>query len=55
MKIQWTGTMQGAGCIKFDDDGSSVVKFTQDGQQLPQVVRLTMFQGKAIKITVEEA
>ena len=55
MKIHWIATLQGAGVLKLDDDGSSVVKFTQDGGQLPKVVQLTLFQGKRLKITVEDA
>jgi hypothetical protein len=55
MKVEFIAVLQGASCIKFDDDGASSVKFTQDGGQLPQVVKLTLFQGKRLKVTIEEA
>lgn len=54
MTVTFLAVLQGANVIKFDDDGSSKVSFTQDGSQLPQVVKLTVFQGKRLRITVEE-
>ena len=54
MKVEFLAVLQGSNVIKFDDDGSSKVSFTQDGSQLPQVVKLTVFQGKRLRITVEE-
>lgn len=55
MKVEWIGALQGASCIKLDDDMSSVVRFTMDAGQMPQVVKLVLFKGKRIKITVQEA
>lgn len=55
MKIEWIGALQGAGCLKMDDDGSSVVKFTQDASQVHRIVHLVTCKGKLLKISVEIA
>ena len=54
MKVQFLASLQGASCIRFDDDGSSVVKLTIDASQLPKAVQLLSFQGKVFRVTVEE-
>jgi hypothetical protein len=53
MKFTVEASLQGAGCIRFDDDGSSVVKLTCDGSQLPQVTKLLLLQGRTFTVKVE--
>lgn len=53
MKIQFEASLQGSSCIKFDDDGASMVKLTIDASQLPHVTRLLLMQGKVFRVTVE--
>ncbi len=55
MKIRFLAALQGAACLKFDDDGSSVVKLTVDASQLPEAVKLLTFQGRTFKVTIEDA
>jgi hypothetical protein len=53
MKVQFEASLQGAACLKFDDDGSSSIKLTVDGSQLPEAVKMLTFQGKVFRVTVE--
>lgn len=54
MKIQFEASLQGSSCIKFDDDGASMVKMTIDASQLPHVTKMLLMQGKVFRVTVEE-
>ena len=54
MKISFLASLQGAGCIRFDDDGASIVKLTIDASQMPEAVKLLTMQGKAFKVVIEE-
>ena len=54
MKISFLATLQGAACIKFDDDGASAIKLTADSSQLPEAVKMLMLKGKVFKVSVEE-
>ncbi len=53
MKIQFDATLQGAACLKLDDDGSSVVKLTMDSTQMADVIKLVMAKGKNLKVSIE--
>lgn len=54
MKIQFSATLQGAACLKFDDDGSSTVKLTISATELHNAVKMVTMQGKAFRVTIEE-
>jgi hypothetical protein len=53
MKIELTASLQGAGCLRFDDDGSCVVKLTIDGSQMPEAVKLLTLQGSAFTLKID--
>jgi hypothetical protein len=53
MKIEFYAALQGASCIKIDDDNSANVKLTCDGGQIANVVKLLTLQGKTFKVIVE--
>ena len=53
MKIDFLATLQGAACIKIDDDNSATVKLTCDGSQIANVVKLLALQGKAFRVVVD--
>ncbi len=53
MKIELIASLQGAGCIKFDDDGSSVIKLTIDGGQVANAVKMLALQGKAFTVKID--
>lgn len=54
MTIKFTATLQGAACLKFDDDGSSVVKLTISADELPHAVKMVMMKGREFCVTIEE-
>lgn len=54
MKIRFVASLQGTGCLRFDDDGSSMVKLTIDASQMPEAVKMLTMQGKTFTVTVEE-
>ncbi len=54
MKISFLATLQGAACLKFDDDGSSVVKLTISANELPNAVKMVMMKGREFTVTIEE-
>lgn len=53
MKIEFQATLQGAGCIRMDDDNSAVVKLTCAGSEIANVVKLLTLQGKTFSVIVE--
>lgn len=53
MKIDFNAALQGAGCIRFDDDHSAVVKLTIDGGEVAKVVQLLSLKGKTFKVSVD--
>jgi hypothetical protein len=53
MKIGFTAILQGAGCIRFDDDGAATIKLTCDGSQLPNVTKMLLLQGSAFNVQIE--
>ena len=53
MKIEFTASLQGASCIRIDDDHAAHIKLTCDAGQIAQVVKLLSLQGKAFKVSVE--
>ncbi len=53
MKIEFSASLQGAACIKIDDDNSASVKLTCDGSQIASVVKLLALQGKAFTVKIE--
>lgn len=53
MKIQFTAILQGAGCIRFDDDGAATIKLTCDGSQLPNVTKMLLLQGQAFTVRID--
>lgn len=54
MKIEFIATLQGAGCIRIDDDGASIVKMTLDGGQLAGATKMVLMKGKTFRVTVED-
>lgn len=54
MKIQFSASMQGTGCLRFDDDGSSIVKLTISSNELHNAVKLVTMKGKTFTVTIEE-
>lgn len=56
MKIQFLASLHGAGCLKFDDDGSSTVKLTISADELHNAVKLVTMKGRVftVTITIEE-
>lgn len=54
MRIQFTATLQGAACLKFDDDGSSTVKLTISAEELPNAVKMVTMKGRAFTVTIED-
>lgn len=55
MKIQFIATFEGANCINLDDEMSAKLKFTADGGQLPDIIKLTVYKKRRMRVTVEEA
>jgi len=53
VKINFMAALQGAGCIRFDDDHSAVVKLTIDGSEVASVVQLLSLKGKTFRISVD--
>lgn len=53
MKIEFTAILSGAGCLRFDDDGSSVVKLTIDGSQMANAVKLLTLQGQVFTVSID--
>jgi hypothetical protein len=53
MKIKFFASLQGAGCIRIDDDNSANVKLTCDGGQIASVVQLLSLQGKAFPVVID--
>jgi hypothetical protein len=54
MKIQFAASMQGTGCLRFDDDGSSIIKLTISADELHNAVKLVTMKGKTFTVTIEE-
>lgn len=54
MKIQFSASLQGAGCLRFDDDGASVIKLSISADELHNAVKLVTMKGKAFTVTIEE-
>lgn len=54
MTIQFVASLQGAGCIRLDDDNSAVVKLTCDGGQIASVVKLLSLQGRSFTVTIKD-
>jgi len=52
MKIEFAATLQGAGCIRLDDDNSAVVKLTCSGSEIANVVKLLTLQGKTFSVSI---
>jgi hypothetical protein len=50
--IQFLAALQGAGCLRFDDDGSATIKLTCDGSQLAQVTKLFLLQGQTFVVRI---
>ena len=53
MKISWEAALQGANCIRIDDDGASKVLLTSDQSQVSEVIKLILARGKTVHVTVE--
>lgn len=54
MKIQFSASMQGTGCLRFDDDGSSIIKLSISADELHNAVKLVTMKGKTFSVTIEE-
>lgn len=55
MKIQFTAFLQGAACLKFDDDGASTIKLSISADELHNAVKLVTMKGKTFTVTIEES
>jgi hypothetical protein len=53
VKISFLATLQGAACIKIDDDNSAQIKLTCDAGQIASVVQLLSLQGKAFRVVID--
>lgn len=54
MTIKFSASLQGAGCLRFDDDGASVIKLTISANELPNAVKMVMMKGKEFTVTIKE-
>lgn len=54
MTIKFCAALQGAACLKFDDDGASVVKLTISADELHHAVKMVTMKGKEFMVTIEE-
>ena len=54
MTIQFSASLQGAACLKFDDDGSSTVKLTISSNELHNAVKMVTMKGKEFLVTIKE-
>lgn len=54
MKIQFSASLQGAGCLRFDDDGASVIKLSISADELHNAVKLVTMKGKTFTVIIEE-
>lgn len=52
MTITFLATLQGAGCIRLDDDNSAVVKLTCPGSEIANVVKLLTLQGQTFAVSI---
>lgn len=53
MDIKFTASLQGAACIKIDDDHSARVVLTCDGSQIPSVVKLLTMKDKTFTVKIQ--
>lgn len=53
MRVTFTGTLQGSTCLKFDGDGSGVVKLTIPASELPQVAKLLAYCEQPLTISIQ--
>jgi hypothetical protein len=53
MTITFLATLQGSTTMKMDSDNSGIIKLTFDGSQWSQVVKLSMYQEQALRVTIE--
>jgi hypothetical protein len=53
MKVVFLAALQGTTCVKFDDDGSGVVKLAFSADQAQEVVHVLAGRGQLLKVTVE--
>jgi len=53
MKIELIASLQGAKCVCFDDDGSSMVKLTMDGSEIANAVKLLTLKGKTFTVKID--
>lgn len=54
MKIQFSASLQGAGCLRFDDDGASVIKLSISADELHNAVKLVTMKGKTFTVIIGE-
>lgn len=54
MKIQFSASLQGSACLKFDDDGASTIKLSISADELHNAVKLVTMKGKMFTVTIEE-
>lgn len=54
MTIKFSASLQGAACLKFDDDGASTIKLTISADEMHNAVKLVTMKGKTFTVTIEE-
>ena len=55
MKVEFIASFdENRQVLALRGDMSGTLKLDYDGSQLPQIVKLTLFRGKRMRITVEE-
>lgn len=55
MKVTFTAQLKPTGkAIKLDADNSGEVTLTFPGTEIAEVIKMTLFSGKAVTVTVED-
>lgn len=54
MIIRFSASLQGAACLKFDDDGASTIKLSISADELHNAVKLVTMKGKTFTVIIEE-
>ena len=53
--IEFIGSLKQTGnAIKIDAEGTGEITFSVPASELPELIRMTLFAGKAVKINITE-
>ena len=53
MKITFSASIEGQGCIKYDADRSAVVKLTVPASEIAEVTKLLAYPETVFRVTME--